>query len=116
MAATAIEKRTVRPVCSIAEENDAVILQLEMPGVDKNSIELNIDGDTLSVTGRRPEAEGDRVYLVRERRSGDFRATYTIDQRVDREKVDARMENGVLTVTLHLKDEVKRRRIEVKAN
>ena len=113
MATTAVETRTIRPVCSITEENEAVLLRLEMPGVEKSGIDLNIDGDTLTVTGRRPEGDAQRTYLVRERRGGDFRATYTIDQRVDRDKVDARMENGVLTVMLHLKDEVRPRRIEV---
>lgn len=115
MATATMEKKMVRPVCSIREENDAVMLELEMPGVAKDGVEINIDGDTLSIHGRRPEQNSEARYLVRERHTGDYKAVYTIDERVDREKVEAHMEHGILTVTLHLKEEVKPRKIEVKA-
>ena len=123
MATTAVEKqnertaqrRTIRPVGNICEDKDAVILRLEMPGVNKEGLDVNIDADTLTIRGtRRPYAD-DVQYVVRERSDADFKATYTLDQRVDREKVEAKMENGILTVTLRLKDEVKPRKIEVKA-
>jgi HSP20 family protein len=108
-------KRYIRPVSNICEENGAVILRLEMPGVDKEHIEINIDGDTLTVHGKRAAEDGKKNYLLRERLTGDYHQTYTIDERVDREKVDAKMEKGVLMLTLHLKEEVKPRKIEVKA-
>jgi len=123
MATTAVEKqnertaqrRTIRPVGNICEDKDAVILRLEMPGVNKEGLDVNIDADTLTIRGtRRPYAD-DVQYVVRERSDADFKATYTLDQRVDREKVEAKMENGILPVTLRLKDEVKPRKIEVKA-
>jgi HSP20 family protein len=108
------EARTVLPACNICEEDGAMVLRLEMPGVAKNGIEVNIDGDTLTVQGHRePPVEGS--YIVRERRIGDYRAAYTLDERIDRDRIDARMERGVLTLTLHLKDEVKPRKIAVKA-
>ena len=73
-----------------------------------------MSSDTLTVTGRRHHDAGDVNYLVHERYNADFRSTYTLDERVDRDKVEAKMENGILEVTLHLKEEVKPRRIEVK--
>jgi HSP20 family protein len=106
-------KKMVRPACRIEEHEGAVALQLEMPGVNRELVDINIDGDTLTIDGHRSEMEGETTYLLRERRGGDFRAVYTIDQRVDRQKVEARMEHGVLHVTLHLKEEVKPRKIEV---
>jgi len=112
--ATQTETRAIRPASNICEEHDAVVLRLEMPGVPKDGINVNIEGDTLTVEGTRHAAEGGN-YLVRERRTGGYKATYTIDQRVDRDKVEARMENGILTLKLHLKDEVKPRKIEVSA-
>ncbi len=108
------QRRTVRPIGNICEEQDRVVLRLEMPGVGKDGIDININGDTLSVYGHRRSYADDVSYIVRERRDADFRATYTLDERVDRGKVEAKMENGILTVQLHLKEEVKPRRIEVK--
>lgn len=127
MATTAVEKqnrdenqtterRTVRPVGNICQERDAVMLRLEMPGVHKDGIDININGDTLTILGRRDTYADDVTFLVHERRDADFRANYTLDQRVDREKVEAKMDNGVLNVKLHLKDEVKPRKIEVQAD
>jgi len=107
------QKKMVRPACRIQETEGAVELMLEMPGVDRESIDINIDGDTLTVVGHRAAEEDEISYLVRERRAGDFKAVYTIDERVDRENVEARMEHGLLHLTLHLKEEVKPRRIEV---
>ncbi len=108
-------KRYIRPLSNICEEHGEVILRLEMPGVDKENININIDGDTLTVHGNRGDGVGKQNYLLRERLIGDYHQTYTIDERVNREKVDAKMENGILTLTLHLKEEVKPRKIDVKA-
>jgi HSP20 family protein len=112
----ATERRTIRPVGNICEENDAVVLRLEMPGVSKDGLDVNIDADTLTVHGRRNGYAEDVSYVIHERRDADYRAAYTLDQRVDREKIDAKMDNGILTVRLHLKEEVKPRKIEVKAD
>ena len=110
------QRRTVRPVGNICQEQDKVVLRLEMPGVRKDGLEININADTLSIQGRRDSYAHDVTYLVRERRDADFRATYTLDERVNHDKVEAKMENGVLTLTLHMKDEVKPRKIEVTAD
>jgi HSP20 family protein len=103
----------IRPAGAICELKDALELRLEMPGVGKDAVDINIEGDTLTVTGKREEPS-DGTYLVRERRRGVYRATYTLDERVDRDKIDAKMDTGVLTLTLHLRDEVKPRKIQVK--
>ena len=108
-------RRTIRPVCNIWEENGTVTLRLEMPGVPKENIDLRVENDHLFVRGSRPQPEENRNYVIRERAWGDFAQSYTLDETIDRERIDAKMEHGVLTVTLHLKEAVKPRRIEVKA-
>lgn len=109
------QNRAVRPAGNICEEDGRVVLRLEMPGVTKDSISINVDNDVLSIRGTRPESDEGVKYLVRERRAGDFVQRYTLDESVDREKIEAKMDNGILTVALHLKDEVKPRKIEVHA-
>jgi HSP20 family protein len=90
-----------------------VTVTLELPGVAKDGVEVKIDGNELSIVGRRqaPAAEG--TYLLRERRRGDFRKVFTIDDTISRDKVDAALADGVLTLTLHLKEAAKPRRIEI---
>ena len=110
----ATDRRTIRPVGNITEENGVVTLRLEMPGVNKEGLTININGDTLSVAGKRNAYADDVRYIVHERHDADYHATYTLDERVNREKVEAKMENGVLTLNLHLKEEVKPRKIDVK--
>jgi HSP20 family protein len=107
------EQRSVVPPCNICEENGMMVVRLEMPGVAKDGLSVNVDGDTLTVAGNRAQAE-DGKFLIRERRVGDYRAVYTLDERINRDKIEAKMENGILTLNLNLKDEVKPRKIAVK--
>lgn len=107
-------RRSIRPVGNIFEEKDAVVLRLEMPGVSKDDLEVSVDGDMLNIVGHRNPYADDVGYIVHERTDADFRAVYTLDQRIDRDKIEAHIERGVLTVKLKLKEEVKPRKIEVK--
>ncbi len=111
-----VKKRTIRPLCNICEEEGKVILRLEMPGVDKDNLDIKIDNDQLFIEGKLPKEDVNGEYILRERREADYYQTFTLDQTVDRNKIDASMDRGILSVTLHLKDEVKPRKIEVKAD
>ena len=90
-----------------------MILQLEMPGVHKDDIDIRIEGDQLIVTGKHPEEVDQVDWLLRERRLGDYYRKFTIDQTINREKVDAVYELGVMNITLQVKEEAKPRRIEI---
>ena len=120
MAEKALEKKKetrpkVRSRSNICEEQGSIILRLEMPGVKKDGVDISVDNNQLTVTGTReiPEAEG--KYLMQERRLGDFYQAYTIDDTIDREKIEAELTNGLLTVTLHIKEAEKPKKITVKA-
>ncbi len=109
----AIEGRAAVPACSIAEDAGLVSVRIEMPGVPKDGIEIKIEGNSLAVEGRRPEARFEGRYLVRERRAGSFRKSFTLDETIDREKVEAELSDGILNLRLHVKEAAKPRRIAI---
>jgi len=108
-------RRQIRPLSSMCEDNGVITLCLEMPGVPKDGIDLEVEGNELRIHGRRPAAATGSRYVVRERVDGDYREVYTIDETVDRGKIEAVMNDGVLTVTLHLREAEKPRKIQITA-
>ena len=107
-------RRAVRPLSNICQEEDGkVVLRVEMPGVSKDQVDVQMENDTLTIRGERDVTEGSN-YLVRERRVAPFERIYTLDESIDRENIDAHMEHGVLTLTLHMREQVQPRKIEIK--
>ncbi len=116
MAEKEQEKRVyVRPVANIWEENGKVILKLEMPGVQKESLDIKVDNEELKIHGARPNEAAKGSYIIRERKKADFFQSFTLDETIDKERIDAFLEKGILTLTLHMKESVKPKKIEVKA-
>ena len=109
------EERTyIRPLANICEEEDKILLRLEMPGVTKDSVTLKVENNELQIAGRRSRKQTDNSYLIKERRDGDYFQAYTLDDTIDQDTIEAEMDSGVLLVSLHLKEEVKPRQIEIK--
>lgn len=114
-AKESLERRCVSPLSKISEEEGKVVLQLEVPGVKKEDVNVSIDDDQLKIyASRKEESAEDGTYLLRERNCGDYEKVFTIDETIDREHIDAKMNNGILTITLQFKEEVKPRKITVK--
>lgn len=111
---TAPKRRLVNPACSICEDEGRVTVTVEMPGVRKEDLEIKIEGNELVVLGKRPESAPDGTYLVRERRYGDFRKTFTLDESIDHEGVDGKLADGVLTLTLKIKEAALPRKISIR--
>jgi HSP20 family protein len=108
-------ERLIRPNCLVCEEESGVItLKLEMPGVTREHLELDVDGNELRITGRRPPAPSQGTYLIRERPQGAFQQAYTLDETIDRGKIGAALAGGVLTITLERKEAEKPRKIAIK--
>lgn len=107
------ERRSILPACGIYGDESSMVLRVEMPGVHKDDIDIRIDGDQLSITGRVSEEASNGTWLLRERRRGDFERSFTIDNTIDRDHIDAVYERGIMTLTLRVKDEVKPRKIEI---
>ena len=108
------ETKTVQPLCSIREEEGKVRLSVEMPGVGKDGIEVSVEKNELVITGKGRESRSDGVYLIRERRLGEYRKRFIIDETIDREKIEASMSDGVLTLVLNTKEAAKPRKIEIR--
>jgi len=106
----------LRPRSSVLERADGnIVLKLEMPGVSRQNLDIDVDSGELAVTGRRPETQSAGTFLVRERPRGSFRQVYTLDDTIDPGRIDAVLEAGILTLTLHRKEAVKPRKIAVRS-
>ena len=106
-------ERFITPPASVNETADGYLLELEMPGVSKNGLEISIENNELSIIGRRSNSRIEGTLLHRESRPNNFRRTFEIDPSIDREKIAARMNQGVVTLTLPKAEEVKPRKIKV---
>jgi HSP20 family protein len=103
----------VIPAASVLEDGDGYLLQVEMPGVNKEGLEISTEGSELTIFGRRSLPKIDGTLIHHESRPEDFRRTFEIDPSIDLNKVNARIEQGLLTVTLPRAEHVKPRRIPV---
>ena len=96
-------------------KDDSFLLQLDLPGVDPESIELTVEDNVLSVSANRPAPPpSDGIESVfAERVFGTFTRQVVLGKTLDSERIEASYEGGVLTVAIPVADQVKPRRIEV---
>ncbi|MFG0336256.1 MAG: Hsp20/alpha crystallin family protein [Maioricimonas sp. JB049] len=106
---------TVRPRVDIVENDDRFHLHAEMPGVNEEGIEVELEQDLLTLRGtaERSGPEGYRL-VYGDRRGRRFERTFRLPQEVNREQIEASVRDGVLTVTLGKVAEAVPKRIAVK--
>ena len=98
-------------------QGDHYILAADLPGIDPGSIDVDVDGQLLTIRAQRTLHGADGVkWLTRERESGSFLRQLNLGQGIDTEKIAARYENGVLSVTIPVSEKAKPRRIAVQAS
>ncbi|MCH8854646.1 MAG: Hsp20/alpha crystallin family protein [Planctomycetes bacterium] len=102
----------------VREDAEHVYVEAELPGLTKEDIEITLEDGVLTIAGEKKiENEEEREgYQVRERRYGRFSRRFELPSVVDEGKVRANLKDGVLLVTLDKREEVKPKRIEVKAD
>ncbi len=105
------------PVLNIWEDKDKLYVEAELPGFSMDDLEIFIENNLLTIKGERkaPELE-DVTWHRRECGYGSFSRTFELPDDVDAEKVEASLRNGILLIELPRREEVKPRRIEVKAD
>lgn len=112
--ADAAERMVIAPEVNIYETDDGYVLQAEMPGVSRTNIEITLDDNSLTLTGRRSDGQPKGSTLYRESRGADYRRVFELDPTVDTEKITAEMRQGVLVLSLPKAERVKPRKITIK--
>ena len=99
-------------------DNHTLVLKVELPDVTREDIDLRVENDTLTITGQKPRDKTvkEEQYHRIERTFGSFSRTFTLPPTVDAGRIGAEYKNGVLTVTLPLREEAKPRQIQVTVN
>jgi len=87
----------VAPAASVVEASDGYTLEVEMPGVNKASLEISVENNELTIVGRRslPAVEGTLIH--RESRPENYRRTFELDPSIDANKISAKIDQGVVT-------------------
>jgi HSP20 family protein len=107
----------VYPLVNISEDRDHIYVRAELPGVKAADLEITVQDQSLILRGERkiPTEEKQVNYHRRERESGFFRRVLALPARVKAEKVEATCKDGILTIRLAKPEEIKPRKIKVKA-
>ena len=103
----------IAPVSSVIEDTDRYTLQVEMPGVNKEGLEIAVENNELTILGRRSLPAVDGTLIHRESRLENFRRTFELDPSIDTGKIGAKIDQGVVTLTLPKAEQVKPRKIKV---
>jgi len=103
----------ITPAVNISAGPDGYFVELEMPGVKKDGVEITVDGSELTVIGHRQSdiPEGELLYL--ESTPADYRRTFEVSADVDGSKIEAHMEQGVLKLRLPKREDFKPRKIPI---
>jgi len=109
----AAERIYITPEVNIFETKDGFVLEAEMPGVNKSGLEITLEGNELTLVGHRADGFTGAGALYRESKPADFRRVFELDPAIDTGKINAKVEQGVLTLTLPKTEKVKPRKITV---
>lgn len=103
----------ISPEVNIRETKDGYVLEAEMPGVNKDGLEITLENNELTIVGRRASEAVAGEALFRERSSAHFRRVFELDPAVDAGRINAKVNQGVLSLTLPKSEKVKPRKIAV---
>src|SRR5213596_286618 len=101
------------PPSSVIEGSDGYTLEVEMPGVNKDGLDISVENNELTIIGRRslPPVEGTLIH--HESRPENFRRAFDLDPSIDANKINARIDQGLVRLILPKAEHVKPRKIAV---
>jgi HSP20 family protein len=110
------ELEVVAPTVDLYEEKDEIVVKAELPGIDKNNIEVNLTDHMLTIKGEKKKEEEvkEKNYYRSERSYGSFLRTLELPKDVHADKVKAFFKNGILEVRMPKTEEAKAKEIKVK--
>jgi HSP20 family protein len=103
----------IAPAATVLENTDGYTLDVEMPGVSKENLEMWVENNQLTILGRRSIPKVGGALIHRESRPENFRRSFEIDPSIDAARISAKIEQGVVTLTLPKAEQVKPRKIAV---
>jgi HSP20 family protein len=104
------------PAFEVKETNESFVLRADLPGVEEKDLDVAVHNGLLTVSGSRQaedRKEGES-YALYERQYGSFSRSFALPDMADGERIDAKLANGVLSLTIPKKAEAKPRKIEIK--
>lgn len=106
----------VFPLTNVTEDNDNYYVRSELPGIKSDELDIQVTAKGISISGERKiPVEGNNVkYHRREREAGKFSRSINLPDDIDSDKVDAKLENGILTMTIPKAEKSKPRQITVR--
>ncbi len=110
-----VNRKKLLAPCDIYKDDQGIVLRMEMPGVTKDGLSVQVDGNILVIEGKRDFWEPQGEYRIREIMPGDFYHEFTLDDTIDRNSIDAKLDKGVLVVEMKLQESQKPRQIKVVA-
>lgn len=98
-------------------ERDHYVLNADLPGIDPGSVDVDVDGQLLTIRAQRTAAtrEGAK-WLVQERPTGTYLRQFSLGEGVDSDRISASYDNGVLSVLIPVSEKAKPRKIDVVAS
>lgn len=104
----------VFPALNLSEDKDNYYVRAEIPGLEAGDLDIQANGKSLSISGEvRPNADENVKYHRRERQTGKFSRILNLPDAIDLDKINAGLNNGILTVTLPKSEALKPRQITV---
>jgi HSP20 family protein len=103
------------PAVDIEELEDAYVVEAEVPGVKREDVNIEVSGNELTISGEIKVREREGVIRRRTRRVGEFEFRVLLPNEVNAGGIDAKLNDGVLTVRIPKAERAQRRRIEVKS-
>jgi HSP20 family protein len=101
------------PLVDLEEGDDAYVVEADLPGVKREDVNVELVGNELAIAGEIKEPERKGTVRRQSRRTGRFSYRVSLPSHLDPEKVEAKLEDGVLKVTVPKSERAQRRRIEI---
>ena len=103
------------PLVDIEEQDDAYVLEAELPGVKREDVNIEVVGNELQITGELKEKERKGFLRRQMRRTGQFEYRVRLPNQVDAAKVEANLDQGVLTLRVPKSERSQRQKVEIKS-